>query len=345
MTTGSSAKIFMAARWAARRFAPRAFILMYHRVAEPESDPWELSVSPRHFAAHLEILKKYAHPMGLLELVDCLRDGKVPRRAVIVTFDDGYADNLYEAKPLLERYDVPATVFLPTGHIGESEEFWWDKLDRLLLNSHKLPKKPRLKVNGRYHVWELSESYDYRETSCPHGGHESKSNLQLCSLRSLYFSVYQLLLPLPEQDRQACLQEIQGWISGEAKARPAYRTLSPEEVELLGRGGLVEIGAHTITHPFLSVHPEAFQQREIEQGKIDLEAITGRPVNSFAYPHGDYDERTVALVRQAGFVCACSIEETSVWRHSGPFLLPRLKVNNYNGEGFIRRLLGVLALK
>jgi peptidoglycan/xylan/chitin deacetylase (PgdA/CDA1 family) len=342
---GKPERLFRAVRWAAGRFAPRALILMYHRIAEPESDPWELSVSPRHFAAHLEILKKYTRPMSLRDLVAGLQNGKVPRRAVVVTFDDGYADNLYEAKPLLERHNIPATVFLPTGHIGKSEEFWWDKLARLLLNSHTLPKKPHLDVNGRSHVWGLTESYDHPETGCRHGNDESKAGLQPYSRRSLYFSVYQLLLPLPEQDRQACLQEIQGWISGETKARPAYRTLSPEEVGMLGRDGLVEIGAHTITHPFLSVCPEAIQQREIEQGKIDLEAITGRQVNSFAYPHGDYDGRSVALVRQAGFVCACSIEENSVCRHSDPFLLPRFKVDNYHGEAFMRRLLGIWALK
>ena len=236
MTIGNPARLLRAVRWAAGRFASRAFILMYHRIAEPESDPWSLSVSPRHFAAHLKILNTYTHPMSLLELVDRLQYGKVPRRAAVVTFDDGYADNLYEDRPLLEQYHIPATVFLPTGHIGKSEEFWWDKLDRLLLNSHKLPKKPRLEVNGRPHVWELSESYAQQETRCRHRSDESKGGFQLCSRRSLYFSVYQLLLPLSEQDRQICLEEIQGWISGETKARPSYRTLSPEEVELLGRG-------------------------------------------------------------------------------------------------------------
>ena len=342
---GYPGKIFRAARWAVGRFAPRAFILVYHRIAEPESDPWALSVSPRHFETHLEILKKHTRPMGLCDLVAHIQDGTLPRRAAVVTFDDGYADNLYEAKPLLERYDIPATVFLPAGHIGESEEFWWDKLDRLLLNAQPLPKNPCLVVNGKSYVWELSESYNHQETSCRHGSDKSKADLQSCSRRSLYFSIYRLLLPLSEQDRQACLQEIQGWVSGEPKVRPAYRTLSPEEVNMLGRGGLVEIGAHTITHPFLSAHPEAFQQSEIEQGKTDLEAITGQPVNSFAYPHGDYDERSVALVRQAGFICACSIEESSVCCRSDPFLLPRFKVNNYHGKAFMRRLLGILALK
>lgn len=345
MTTGNPSRFYRAARWAAGRFAPRAFILMYHRIAEPESDPWGLSVSPRNFVSHLEILKKYTRPMGLRDLAAHLQDKTVPRRAVVITFDDGYADNLYEAKPLLERYDIPATVFLPTGHIGESEEFWWDTLDRLLLGSQTLPKNPCLMVNGRFHAWELSESVEHQETSCRHGSDENKTALQRCSRRSLYFSVYRLLLPLSEQDRQTCLQEIKGWVGGEPKTRPAYETLSPEEVHMLARGGLVEIGAHTITHPFLSAHPESFQQREIEQGKIDLEAITGRRVNSFAYPHGDYNGRSVALVRRAGFICACSIEENSVWRHSDPFLLPRFKVDNCHGNAFIRRLLGISALR
>ncbi len=108
-------------------------ILLYHRVTEVPSDPWALSVTPDHFAGHLEILREYTRPISLQQLSQGLREGNLPDCSVVVTFDDGYADNLLNAKPLLERYDVPATVFLATGLVEHWREPWWDELEQLLL--------------------------------------------------------------------------------------------------------------------------------------------------------------------------------------------------------------------
>src|SRR5262249_44019847 len=84
------------------RFAP--LILLYHRVANLPSDPQLLSVTPKHFREHLEILRQSAHPMRLQDMVRALRKNQLPRTAVAVTFDDGYADNLHNGKPLLDHY-------------------------------------------------------------------------------------------------------------------------------------------------------------------------------------------------------------------------------------------------
>ncbi len=119
---------------------PLAIILMYHRVAEGGTDPFSLCVAPNRFAEHLEVLRKHVEPMHLRDFVAKLDNGGISRPTAVITFDDGYADNLKIAKPLLERHDVPATVFLTTGYLGGQREFWWDELDRLLLQPGVLPR-------------------------------------------------------------------------------------------------------------------------------------------------------------------------------------------------------------
>ena len=104
------------------RVFPRCVILGYHRVADVASDPSSLCVSKRRFADHLDCLRRHYNPMSLQGLVEAVSAGEVPRRGVVVTFDDGYADNLHSARPLLEQYDVPATVFVITGQIGSKRE-------------------------------------------------------------------------------------------------------------------------------------------------------------------------------------------------------------------------------
>src|SRR5262245_47936593 len=112
-------------------------LLMYHRIAEPQIDPWGMCVSADRFAQHLEVLASQATIVPLADLAaGCV--SAAPRTAV-VTFDDGYADNLYEAKPLLERFAAPATIFVATAPLEHPREFWWDELERILLQSQSLP--------------------------------------------------------------------------------------------------------------------------------------------------------------------------------------------------------------
>jgi peptidoglycan/xylan/chitin deacetylase (PgdA/CDA1 family) len=139
-------------------------------------------------------------------------------------------------------------------------------------------------------------------------------------------------------ERQKALEDIATWAEDKRQARPTHRPLSFEEVRALGRGQLIELGAHTISHPFLSAHSLAVQQEEIERGKAYLEDIVARPVQSFAYPHGDYTVETRTLVQGAGFTCACSVVAQSVWHQTDRYQLPRFAVQDWNGEEFTRRL-------
>ncbi len=114
------------------RSGPKALILLYHRVAEAQPDPWSLCVTPEHFAEHLDVLSSRWNLLRLRDVVRSLEEGALPDRSVVITFDDGYADNLHNAKPILQRYGKPATIFVASGYVGNTREFWWDELERIV---------------------------------------------------------------------------------------------------------------------------------------------------------------------------------------------------------------------
>jgi peptidoglycan/xylan/chitin deacetylase (PgdA/CDA1 family) len=312
-------------------------------VAEPPSDPHLLCVTPRHFAEHLEVLRERGGLVRLPELARALRDGVLPPgQSVAITFDDGYADNLYNAKPLLARYGVPATVFVTTGYLGRGEEFWWDELERLLLRPGRLPEVLRLRVNGRILSWNLGEAAccgadAYRRQRSWNVLEEGEPSMRQSCFRLLC----RLLRPLPERQRRRVLDRLRTWAGAGSAGRRTHRALTHQEVRRLADGGLVGVGAHTVTHPVLAARPAAEQRAEIRQSKACLEEILGRPVLTFAYPYGsreDYSAETVAGVREAGLLCACSNFRGLAATDTDHFQLPRVMVMDSDGEVFARRL-------
>jgi peptidoglycan/xylan/chitin deacetylase (PgdA/CDA1 family) len=318
----------------------QAIILLYHQIAELDSDPWSLSVTPRHFAEHLEIVQRQFCALSLRQLVQGLDDGHLPRRSVVITFDDGYADNLHNAKPLLERYDIPATVFLITGSIGQNCEFWWDELDRLLLQPRTLPEALQLNINGNTYSWKSDDIAYYEGTAQHYPGWRAWEDAPT-SRHILYRSLWEMLHPMSKSEQRKVLDSLLGWAGAEPFCRLTRCVLKLPEVTTLAQGGLIEIGAHTVTHSSLSALPVAAQRNEIWKSKTYLEENLGSPVTSFSYPYGkqgDYTVETVKLVREAGFACACSNFPGVVQRSVDRFQLPRLHVHDWDGEMFSRWL-------
>jgi len=270
------------------------------------------------------------------QLAASLERGKLPNRAVVVTFDDGYADNLLSAKPLLEKYDVPATVFIATGYVGNEREFWWDELERVCLQPGKLPGMLRLNVNGKAYEWNLHAASEYSESAYQDNRRWKAWEAGAAGSRQLLFrSLWELMHPLAERERRQVRDDLLSWAGDSAPARSTHRPLVSDEVLKLAEGGLVEVGCHTVTHPKLAALPSAVQREEIYQSKARLEEILGRDVLTFAYPYGrrsDYTDETIAIIREAGFKSACSTTGGIVDRRVNRFELPRYGVPNVDGD-------------
>ncbi len=316
----------------------QGLILLYHRVADLPRDPQLMAVSPGRFREHLEMIRRHGQPMSLAAMTAAAAAGSLPPRAVAVTFDDGYSDNLRDARPLLEAFDVPATVFVTAGQVGSDREFWWDELERLLLEPVRPPGRLCLSVSGQVREWSLSE----HESANPAADTWNVLSADPPSPRQrTYQEVCGLLRPLSAEHREVVLTSLREQTGMDAAGRPTNRAVTVEELTALGAGDLVEIGAHTLTHPVLSVLSDVEQEREVRLSKARLESMLNRPVTSFSYPFGtryDYSAATVRAVRRAGFARACANEPGPVEVEADAFRLPRMLVRDVDGEAMERLL-------
>lgn len=233
---------------------PTARILLYHRVADIHNDPYSLCVSIENFRQQVKFFKENFRIVPLVKLAQDIRAGKVQRNTIVITFDDGYADNLHNALPILEEFKVPATIFMTVGYINQNKHFYWDE-------------------------------------------------------------------NTPPDDRG--------------------RPMTLEETKQLSNSHLIEIGGHTMSHPKLSKLPEKEQLMEIANGKKRLEEFLNVPLLSFAYPFGgkdSFDEKTIELVKKAGFNYACSNIHEKVTNFSNIYALPRFLVKNWDAEKLKREI-------
>jgi peptidoglycan/xylan/chitin deacetylase (PgdA/CDA1 family) len=322
-----------------RRFIPRGIILMYHRVAAGVADPWRLCVSPQNFAEHMDVLRRFYQPVRLNQLAS---RRAVRNRMVAVTFDDGYADNLHAALPILQRNDIPATFFLTSGMLSIEREFWWDELERLLLRRESLPRTLQLTVGAESRLFEAGGAAGPCESLQRQIESRQPWEAGPGTRIGFYYAVWQWLGTLAEESRDTALAQIRHQLGEPEVTRDSHRSLNPDEVIRLASASRIDIGAHSVTHPMLSAQSPDAQRWEMRQSKQDLEALIGRPVAGFAYPHGDYGPETVDLARESGFDFACTVDGGCVARNTQPYRLPRLSVGDCSGVELVHRLEGAL---
>jgi len=296
-------------------------ILMYHRIAEPEYDPWQLAVSAGRFEEQLIALKRECEMMLLDDFARLLASNRLPSNAVAITFDDGYACNWSNAAPLLHQHRIPATFFLTTGSIGTDREFWWDELAALAIETHA-PVPARVTIREHQFLVPLDAPLVPKQ--------ELHSWKAIGKTKHPRLDAYQVLWaamrPLSKLEQESILDSIWSTYGCARIARECYRALTLAEVYALQTSELFRIGAHTVTHPALGALLPSDQRFEIEESRATCARLASSVSSTFSYPYGDLTPATVDIVRNMGFLAACTTRQSSVVFRDDLFLLPRLQM-------------------
>lgn len=293
---------------------------MYHRIAEPLTDTWNLAVSPENFEEHLKVLKEYKLiPVSELDTI-LTKNKQIPANTVLLTFDDGYRDNYLIAKPLLEKYKVPATFFITTNAIGKQDEFWWDALERICLETPELPSK--LILQEPYNIiFNISSSPDS----------------DFLSPLDLYVKLSEFVRKMKAVQRREFIKMMEVWAEND-KARPDYFTMDEKDLLDLHSNELFTIGAHTLSHPFLPDLDYEDQKSEIQDSIAYLNSLTGIAPKYFAYPHGARDENTLDILSESGISLGFTTDPYGFKTDTNKIEIPRFQVNNWDMETFANHL-------
>jgi subfamily B ATP-binding cassette protein MsbA len=321
-------------------------ILLYHRVADLESDPWGLAVSPRNFRDHMRVLANERRCIPVSELVQELAAGRYPSGTACVTFDDGYSDNLLNARPILQEFSVPATFFLTSGYLRGDSDFWWDALENPFFRKTRIPPTLEIEIERALMTFDFVGDTEYRDAAFAAHREWRAWERPLSKRHVAYHRLWKALHRLPSPSRDRVIDTIQGWATPRALAEGGKedggdaggRPLSSEGVRQLAAGSGVEIGGHTVTHPCLPLLDRDAQEWEIVENKRRLEELLERPLRYFSYPHGELSDDTVSLLKQAGYEAAWTNKSFCLEPSTDLFKLPRVCVEDWNRRDFARKV-------
>jgi peptidoglycan/xylan/chitin deacetylase (PgdA/CDA1 family) len=212
-------------------------------------------------------------------MVAGLRRGALPDNALAITLDDGYRDNYLHAFPILQRYSIPATIFLATSAIGSDRQLWHDDV----FSAFRETAEPALEPFG------------------PDGIQGSLATVQ--DRLHLQQAILTYIRTLSETGRIAAVSRLRDTLRVGPPLKAPGLMLSWEEVAAMNSAG-IRFGSHTATHPILSRADGTQARREIVESKRAIEERLGVRVEGFAYPNGsraDFLPETKALLREAGY--------------------------------------------
>lgn len=276
----------------------RLSILIFHRVLPTADELRPGDVDAATFDWQMALMAKTFNVLPLAEACVRLKRGTLPARSACITFDDGYADNIEVAVPILARHGLHATFFVASGYL-DGGRMWNDSVIEWVRGIPTKQLDLRSKGFGSYPLATAADR------------------------RSAIGALISELKYLPMEQRTERVDDL---VNTHPVTLPTDLMMTHAQVRDLLAAGM-EVGGHTVTHPILARIDTDAAYAEIADGKRKLEEITGRPIRLFAYPNGkptqDYSPEHVRLVREMGFEAAVSTVWGAAHRQCDLFQLPR----------------------
>ena len=317
-----------------RKLRGRALVLTYHRVLPPERSAESFStdaivVSPETFRRQMRLLRRLFTPLSADEFAQALSAGQLPPNACVVTFDDGWYDNLDYALPILRETSVPAVLFVATDYIGSDNCFWQERLSRALSAARRIPERSRPLFA------EIGASHVLDATLTP-----AQTKLAIRAIIERYKAQ-----PQPEID--ALVNKVEGLLRESNVATDRQhpdRFLTWEQVKALDESGLVAIGSHCCTHTPLTKLDAKAVEAELQRSREVIRERIGVNPSDLAYPNGDHDAQIARAVQENGYRCAYTTIRGLVEPASDAFRLRRINIHEQStasDAAFMSRLAGL----
>ncbi len=293
--------------WAYRKMTEQrgALIIMYHSVVDEKNAAYidrSYSVTVEQFDVQLQYLKSHANVISLSEMVECVYGGgRLPERAVVLTFDDGYLNNLTHAAPLLEKYDLPAMIYLCTGYVDRQQSQWDDVLYSML----QFRSVQQLQWRGT--------DYDLSDAK---------------TLSSAFGMVAGALITATMSERDQILDDIKAQLQPECEF--PQLTMSWDDVRsLASQYPQIELGLHTADHLDMTRLTPAQLEAEVTKSQETFSRELGREAEHYSYPYGRHTENVAEQLRGMGFKSAVITQPTAlVTAKTNPFMMPRYEISS-----------------
>jgi len=296
-------------RWGAALRGPAAVILTYHSVRDRVDDGAEwigpgITHATHVFARQMELIASHFHPVTLEQIGAFVREGSpLRRRAVAVTFDDGFLDNVQCALPILQRVGISAAFYLMVSQIDGTDAPWYSRIR----NAFTKTRRPTWRQSGQELAWDLSDE----------AGRAAAMEI-----------AFGICAPLTAEAQHEAVRKIEHELDVEGARPPQRIMMTWEEAKSLRKAGHI-VGSHTLTHPNVAhVGDDGEVRREVMESKRCMEERLREPVTHFSYPHPalhpQWNQRTLRATREAGYTTAVTTTKGPNRAGQNPLLLKRI---------------------